>query len=238
MNLYLARATDSDVKAISSCLTNYRLLKKRNPRDHPEVHGVENDFLEKASKEHPRELVRQVISIGRKFDSGLAKQSIIELKSKGLGAGLHGNSPWELPGGETTEAKARRIYSIAVSTDIGLGSAAFMRRLSHILLDYAIRAIGFPNFFEIINRGDLGANGVESEKKLKYRQRAGKRWSILEREFGAGILLLPGIEFPNYLYEIRHFWLPVRLTSPGTSKNYRMHVPRYFLGTFGSVIRI
>jgi hypothetical protein len=69
-------------------------------------------------------------------------------------------------------------------------------------MDYGIQATEFDNFFEMIHRDDLSADEAERERKPKYKQKPGNRWSTLEREFGACILLPLGIEFPNYLYEI------------------------------------
>ncbi|KAG0638848.1 hypothetical protein HOY80DRAFT_1046614 [Tuber brumale] len=44
--------------------------------------------------------------------------------------------------------------------------------------------------------------GVD-KRKLSYRLKADHRWSRLDDEFSIGILALPGVDFPHYIYEQR-----------------------------------
>ncbi|KAG0132723.1 hypothetical protein HOY82DRAFT_605823 [Tuber indicum] len=171
LNAYLVQAMVSDISKINTSLAGYRLVWERKTDAH--MIGNKEGNLDNLYPTHPRDLVLQAISLSQKFNLSTGGETIANWKRKDFT--FHQQIPLKSPRGENKEEKVRRLYQLVRITDTGIQSIACQWQLSLFLLASATENIGQDRLLGIIE-------GVD-KRKLRYRLKAGRRWSRLVDEF-------------------------------------------------------
>jgi hypothetical protein len=162
------------------------------PADNEKETGLDHNFDE------------QIEEIGYSFDVEASTAAVRELAASSL------HVCWRGPAKESMEASARRIHKVVELAEASSLAAATQRRLSlhllHKVQENLRRNGSHRDAIQALLGMIYGLNKEESTetqknktRKLKYRLKAGRRWSRMVEQFGVGILAFPVADFPHSL---------------------------------------
>lgn len=212
INNYLDRTTDSDREVISASLINFSLVERnrKRPRGLSTTCGSA-EILHKVSRSDSERSVaiEKVVSICQDFDCRYAQKMISEWNANGSLSFSHKGILWCGPGNETEADKVRRLHTTAMLSETELGLVAIQRRLSYLFLACVFETPerdkhqASMKLLEMIHGPGWNdkPDGERKKKQLNYKIKAGRRWLQLGREFGVGIVMLPGPNFQHSLYD-------------------------------------